>query len=119
VLCPEVLRVAHKRVLRPRGVDRQLDRRIGEDPADQRLGCGEGQLVRLVAADVAHLRHKPGVILAATSLEIHKIHLPAPVTTLQRSTPPSPARGSTSLGPATQHRNWRTRRSEGERVEMV
>ena len=99
MLCPELLRFAHKCVLRPRGVDRQI--------------------VGFVAADVAHLRHKPGVILAATSLEILKIHLPAPVTTLQRSTPPSPARGSTSLGPAKQHRNWRTRRSEGERVEMA
>jgi hypothetical protein len=58
------------------------------------------------------------VILVATSLEILKIHLPAPVTTLQRSTQ-SPAGGSTSRGPATQHRNWRTRRSKGERVEMA
>jgi hypothetical protein len=85
--------------LRPRGVDRQL--------------------VCFVAADVAHLRHKPGVLLAAASLEILKIHLPAPVTTLQRATPQSPAGGSTSLDSATQHRNWRTRRSEGERVEMA
>jgi len=62
---------------------------------------------------------RPGVILVAASLEILKIHLPAPVTTVQRSTPQSPAGGSTSLGPATQHRNCRMRRSEGEPVEMA